>query len=116
MTDETKNAAREALAELLHLWLDGAPRCPYMPETLCHNHGRARNLADATLASPALDAIVAERVAAALLGAREDIRDRYREFSRLHADEQYLSALNDAWGLVNNRIPRAALTERTAER
>lgn len=39
----------------------------------------------------------------ALQGAKDDIRARIREFTRLGADPQYLNALNDAWGLVANR-------------
>ena len=35
----------EALADLLHPWLDGTERCPYSPVTLCMNHGRSRHLA-----------------------------------------------------------------------
>jgi hypothetical protein len=40
----------------------------------------------------------------ALLEAREDIRARRRTFSDLNADPQYLAAMSDAFGLVNNRI------------
>lgn len=45
---------------------------------------------------------------AALAGALEDIRERRQNFRRLNADPQYLSALDDAFGLVKNRI--SALT------
>jgi hypothetical protein len=40
----------------------------------------------------------------ALTAAREDIRARRRHFASLGANEEYLSALDDAYGLVNNRI------------
>lgn len=45
---------------------------------------------------------------AALRAAREDIRARRRHFASLKADDQYLNALDDAYGLVNNRIGKAA--------
>jgi hypothetical protein len=51
---------------------------------------------------------------AAMEGARNDIRDRKREFIRLGADPQYLMALDDAWGLVSNSL-RAALAQPTTD-
>lgn len=40
----------------------------------------------------------------ALEGARNDIKARITTFRSLDADPQYLNALNDAWGLVANRV------------
>lgn len=42
--------------------------------------------------------------AAALAEALSDIAARRREFQRLGADNEYISALEDAYGLVNNRL------------
>lgn len=53
---------------------------------------------------PAVCDLIAAAETRALEGARDDIRDRRREFVRLGADGQYLSALDDAWGLVSNRL------------
>lgn len=44
----------------------------------------------------------------ALTAAREDIRARRRHFASLGANEEYLNALDDAYGLVNNRIGAAS--------
>jgi hypothetical protein len=49
---------------------------------------------------------VEDAVISALTEAREDIRARYRIFTDLNADQPYLNALSDAYGLVNNRISR----------
>jgi hypothetical protein len=52
--------------------------------------------------------IVAAREAAArreaLQEAIEDIRERRRRFAGLGCDEQYLLAMDDCFGLVNNRL------------
>lgn len=55
------------------------------------------------------DAATAERVrreGAALV--RDDIQARRREFRRLNADQQYLNALDDAYGLAANRAREQA--------
>lgn len=54
-------------------------------------------------------------VEAALAGALEDIRDRRQNFRRLNADPQYLAAMDDAFGLVNNRIRAVAPAAPAAE-
>lgn len=46
----------------------------------------------------------AEAAGTALTGAREDIQFRRREFLRLDADDEYLTGLDDAFGLVSNRL------------
>lgn len=51
---------------------------------------------------------VVEKAEASLAGALEDIRERRQNFRRLNADPQYLAAMDDAFGLVNNRIRAAA--------
>lgn len=45
--------------------------------------------------------------AEALNEALADIKDRIVTFRELKADEHYMQALNDAWGLVANRARRA---------
>ena len=52
---------------------------------------------------------------AALTGALEDIRERRRNFRRLNADPQYLAAMDDAFGLVNNRVRALAPSAPVAE-
>ena len=58
--------------------------------------------------------LVREHADRALAEALADIRTRRQVFNRLGAHEQYLMALDDAFGLVNNRlaIVRAARQER----
>lgn len=71
----------------------------------CHDVARAV-LASDWLASH--DAATADRVrreGAALV--RDDIQARRREFRRLNADQQYLNALDDAYGLAANRAREA---------
>ena len=46
----------------------------------------------------------ADRLQQAANGAWQDIRNRHREFVRLGAHGQYLLALNDALGLISNRL------------
>lgn len=53
------------------------------------------------LTSPAHDAAVAAR---ALRAAQSDIKARIRHMGRYGASGDYISALNDAWGLLNNRV------------
>lgn len=61
---------------------------------------------------PTIERLIRERVAAgqveALASAKADIKDRITTFRGLGASEEYLNALNDAWGLVANR-ERAAI-------
>jgi hypothetical protein len=64
----------------------------------------ALHVAEQILASDWLAAHVAQVKAEALLEAAHDIRARRREFMRLNADDQYLMALDDAFGLVANRM------------
>lgn len=60
----------------------------------------AANLADP---APPADMIPAT----ALLGALSDIAARRREFKQIDADDKYLTGLDDAYGLVNNRLAAA---------
>lgn len=101
-TDETKNAAREALltATLAASWPDGSHDGFPTRRT-------AEFIADAILASPALDAIVAERVAG--LAA-----DELRVAALAHVIEWYAGPDDDTIPVLRHWL--TALTERTAER
>ena len=93
MTDAPKPTLTEAEREELNDW-----------EQI------ARELS-AESVTPYVARIIAAREAAArreaLLEAREDIRARRQNFRRLNADPQYLAAMDDAFGLVNNRLRNA---------
>jgi len=52
---------------------------------------------------PEVEKIIATATADALQGARDDIKARIQTFRGLKAEQMYLNALNDAWGLVANR-------------
>jgi hypothetical protein len=65
-----------------------------------------------------LDATLAPAAAAGdegLRAAADDIKARIVTFRDLHADDQYLNALNDAWGLVANRLRRLDATPAPTE-
>jgi hypothetical protein len=78
---------------------------PILPGLIPTPHDIARAVIAAGWVSP--EEAKAREAAArreALLEAREDIRARRRTFSGLNADPQYLAAMDDAFGLVNNRL------------
>lgn len=76
-------------AEVAH-WKDHAEEAGRGFARVCEDYARvsARNVA----------------LVDALEGARDDIKARIATFRELDADAQYLEALNDAWGLVANRV------------
>lgn len=68
------------------------------------HHGAAHVLYKAAADGEALtDQALREARAQAVREAKDDIRARIVTFRSLGADDQYLNALNDAWGLVANR-------------
>lgn len=69
--------------------------------TQCREYAALAIAAAGLLASPANDAAVAAR---ALRAAQSDIKARIRHMGRYGASGDYISALNDAWGLLNNRV------------
>jgi hypothetical protein len=104
MTTELTYAER--VSQLAHaIYATGALDLPLSDRINEDCHDAARAVLGSGWVSP--EEAKAREAAArreALLEAREDIRARRRTFSDLNADPQYLAAMSDAFGLVNNRI------------
>ena len=60
---------------------------------------------EATLTTEAHDRQVAAK---ALRDAQGDVKARIQDMRSCGADGQYLNALHDAWGLLNNRVKGAS--------
>lgn len=80
----------------------GTCRSAVEPCNQCDDCLRARHILRRRVAAAETKAR-AEGAAA----VRDDIQARRREFRRLNADPQYLNALDDAYGLANNRARQA---------
>ena len=105
--------AREMYERVMEATADQWRRWPFLTDNAkeAYRVEAAEVMADAI--EPHLAALVHEHTDRALAEALGDIRARRQEFNRLGAHEQYLMALDDAFGLVNNRlaIVRAARQE-----